>query len=94
MNPEVDEVFGGMSVVDRLKLISEWLPILARLEAVASAKTPQDRLLAVVALLRVAADKTNTATDNKVLDHLERILRTPEGAALVNWFAAFAGDIK
>jgi hypothetical protein len=94
MNPEVDEVFGGMSVVDRLKLISEWLPILARLEAVASAKTPHDRLLAVVALLRVPADKTNTAIDNKVLDHFERILRTPEGAALVDWFAAIAGDIK
>lgn len=94
MNPEVDEVFGGMSIADRLKMISDWLPVLARLEAVASAKTPHDRVLAIIGLLRVAADKTDTVKDNKVLDHIERLLRTPEGVALVDWIVSIAGDIK
>lgn len=103
MNPEgsvpvegfdSDEVFGGMSVQDRLKMLSDWLPVLAKLGPFAAAKTTHERLLAIIGLLRVAADKTGTTKDNLVLDHIERLLRTPEGIALVDWLASVAGDIK
>jgi hypothetical protein len=42
----------------------------------------------------MAADKTATDKDNNVLDLIENVLKTPEGVALVNWFALVAGEIK
>ena len=87
------EVYGGMSIVDKVMLLAAWAPMLAKLEAVAVAKTPQDKALALVAALRLAADHTTTAKDNNVLDHVEALLKTPEGKALVEWFAVVAKEI-
>ena len=87
------EVYGGMSIVDKVKLLAAWAPMLAKLEAVAVAKTPQDKALALVAALRLAADHTSTVKDNNVLDHVEALLKTPEGKALVEWFAVVAKEI-
>jgi hypothetical protein len=86
--------YGGLSLVGKIALLAQWAPLLAKLEAVATAKTPQDRSLALVAALRLAADKTATDKDNDVLTLVENVLKTPEGAALVNWFANAAGGIK
>jgi hypothetical protein len=85
-----DEMYGGASIIDRINMLAKWAPLLAKLEAVAIAPTPHDRAIAIVSALRVAADQTGTAIDNTVLDHVEKILRTPEGAALVDWFATIA----
>jgi hypothetical protein len=84
------ELYGGMSIVDRINLLAKWAPLLAKLEAIATAGTPHDRAIAIVSALRVAADQTGTPIDNTVLDHVEKILRTPEGAALIDWFATIA----
>ena len=82
-----EEIVGAMGIVEKIRLAAAW-------NAVASAKTPIDKALAFVAALRLSADKTETTKDNAVLDHLEKILRTPEGAAIVNWFAKVSGEIK
>lgn len=87
------EVYGSLSIVDKVKLLAAWAPMLAKLEAVAVAKTPQDKALALVAALRLAADHTTTVKDNNVLDHVEALLKTPEGKALVEWFAVVAKEI-
>lgn len=84
-----DELYGA-SIFDRINLIAQWAPLLAKLEAIAKAPTPHEKAIAIVAALRVAADQTGTPIDNTVLDHAEKILRTPEGAALVDWFATIA----
>ena len=84
----------GSSIVDKAKLLMEWAPLLAKLEAIAAAKTPHEKAAAIVDALRVAADKTTTAKDNAVLDHVEKILKTPEGEALVDWFVLFAKEVK
>jgi len=87
------DVYGGMSIVDKVRLIAAWAPLLGRLEAVAAAKTPQEKGLAIIAALRLAADKTATAKDNNVLDHLEALLKTPEGKAVAEWFAVVVQEI-
>lgn len=84
-----DELYGA-SILDRINLIAQWAPLLAKLEAIARAPTPHGKTLAIIAALRVAADQTGTPIDNTVLDHAEKILRTPEGAALVDWFVTLA----
>jgi hypothetical protein len=86
--------YGGLSLVGKIALLAQWAPLLAKLEAVATATTPQGRSLALVAALRLAADKTATDKDNDVLTLIENVLKTPEGLALVNWFATVAGGIK
>lgn len=86
--------YGGLSLVGKIQLLAQWAPLLAKLEAVAAAKTPIDKAMAGVAALRLTADKTDTAKDNDVLTLIESVLKTPEGVALVNWFASVAGEIK
>lgn len=86
-------MYGGLSIVDKVRLLAAWAPLLAKLEAVAVAKTPAEKALALIAALKLAADKTTTQKDNNVLELLEAVVKTPEGLALVNWFAAVAGEI-
>lgn len=86
--------YGGLSLVGKIQLLAQWAPLLAKLEAVATAKTPAEKAVAIIAALRLAADKTTTDKDNNVLDLVENVIKTPEGLALVNWFALVAGEIK
>lgn len=87
-------MYGGLSIVDKVRLLAAWAPLLAKLEAVAVAKTPAEKALALIAALKLAADSTATQKDDNVLDLLEAVIKTPEGLALVNWFALVAGEIK
>ena len=88
------QMYGGLSIVGKIALLAQWAPLLAKLEAVATAKTPAEKAVAIIAALRMAADKTATEKDNNVLDLIENVLKTPEGLALVNWFALVAQEIK
>jgi hypothetical protein len=87
------QMYGGLSIIEKVRLLAAWAPLLAKLEAVALAKTPAEKALALVAALRLAADKTKTDKDNNVLDRIEAVLKTPEGQALVEWFALVAQEI-
>ena len=86
-------MYGSLSIIDKVKLLAAWAPMLAKLEAVAVAKTPQEKAIALVAALRLCADQTKTSKDNNVLDRVEAILKTPEGQALIEWFTKVAGEI-
>jgi hypothetical protein len=86
--------YGGLSIVGKIALIAAWAPLLAKLEAITSAKTPAEKAVSIIAALRMAANKTTTVKDNDLLDLLENVLKTPEGLALVNWFALVASEIK
>jgi hypothetical protein len=86
--------YGGLSIVGKIALLAQWAPLLAKLEAVAVAKTPSEKAVAIIAALRMAADSTATSKDNDVLTLIEAVIKTPEGLALVNWFALVAQEIK
>lgn len=91
--PEVnldDERFGagGIPILEQLKLLAQWGPLLGRLQAIATSETARDRALAVLDALEFAAGKTKTTVDDDVVKHLEAILKTDEGAALFNWIVA------
>lgn len=93
MDASEEQMYGSLSIIDKVRLLAAWAPLLAKLEAVALAKTPAEKALALVAALRLAADKTKTDKDNNVLDRIEAVLKTPEGQALVEWFAIVAQEI-
>jgi hypothetical protein len=83
-----DELYGaGMPIFEKLKMLAEWAPLLARLQAVMDAATPHEQALSVVKALQWAAGKSGTTMDDEALFHLESVLKTPEGAAFFKWAA-------
>lgn len=81
-----NEMYGArVPLLDKLRMIAEWSPMLARLQAVAMASTPHDRAVALVDALQWAAGKSDTTLDDEALEHVEAILRTAEGKAAFDW---------
>lgn len=82
---EQNEFGAGLPLLDKVKTIVEWAPMVARLQAVAAAETPHDRAVALVDALQWAAGKSSTTLDDEALEHLEAVLKTPEGKAAFQW---------
>lgn len=81
-----EQEFGaGLGLLDKLKLLAEWAPLLNRLQMVALAQDPQEQALAVVSAAQWAAGKSPTTLDDEALAHVEAVLRTPEGKAAFGW---------
>ena len=85
---EEGEFGAGMTLFDKLQLLTEWAPVIGRLQAVMDAKTPQDRAKAIIKGLQWAAGKSATTVDDEALFHLEAVLKSPEGAAFFDWLVA------
>lgn len=82
---EANRYGDGLSFIQKVRLLSEWAPLLARAQAVFEANTPHDRAVAVVDALQWAAGKTPSELDDEALEHIEAVLRTPEGRAFFDW---------
>jgi hypothetical protein len=83
------EVYGaGMPILDKLKLLAEWAPLLGRLQGVMDATTPEQQALAVVKALQWAAGKSSTDIDDEALYHIEAVLKSAEGKAAFAWIVA------
>lgn len=81
-----EELYGaGFPLLEKLKLLAEWTPLLAQLQAVGQAKTPHDQAVAVVRMLQWAAGKSMNSLDDEALRHVEAVLRTPEGKQAFEW---------
>lgn len=91
-----EEVYGaGFPLLDRLKLLAEWAPLLAQLQIIGSAQSPHEQAVAIVKTLQWAAGKSTTSLDDETLKHVEAVLRTPEGKAAFDWaYAKIAGGIE
>lgn len=85
--PVQEEEFGaGLPLLDKLKLLSEWAPLLARFQAVVTAETPYEQARAIVKAAQWAAGKSATEVDDEALEHIEAVLKTTEGKAGFEWF--------
>ena len=81
-----EELYGaGMPILEKLKLLAEWAPLIGRLQSIMDAKSPEEQALAVVRTLQWAAGKSGTDIDDEALFHLEAVLKSPEGRAFFNW---------
>lgn len=85
MENEEELCGANFPLVDKLKLLAEWAPLLARLQGIASATTPHEQALAIVKTLKWAAGKSMTEVDDEALGHVEAVLATPEGKAALEW---------
>ena len=87
MDPTSISTMNAMSMFDKLRLLSERAPILARLQVVLEADDAHDRAVSIVSVLQWAARKTDTELDNEALNHVEAILKTREGEEAFKWLA-------
>lgn len=86
MEERPEDLYGAnLPILDKLKLLAEWAPLLGRLQAVVTAETPHEQAVAVVKTLQWAAGKSGTELDDEALFHLEALLKTPEGQAFFGW---------
>lgn len=85
MDEPVDIYGANIPILDKLKMLAEWAPLIGRLQVIASAQTPHAQALAVISAVQWAAGKSKTEIDDEALFHLEAVLRSPEGAAFFNW---------
>lgn len=93
-NEELDDLeCGGLPSLDTLRLLAEWGPVIAKLQAVLGAPTPHEKAQAFVKFALAISAKTKTEADDKALQHLTAILNTNEGAAFVDWFASIVGGL-
>jgi hypothetical protein len=87
-----NELYGAnMPLLDKLKLFAEWAPLIGRLQVIMDAATPHERAVAICEALKWAAGKSSTHLDDEALDHIEAVLKTPEGQAAFDWAAALVG---
>jgi hypothetical protein len=86
MDERPEDLYGAnLPILEKLKLLAEWAPLLGRLQAVVTAETPHEQAVAVVKTLQWAAGKSGTELDDEALFHLEALLKTPEGQAFFTW---------
>jgi hypothetical protein len=89
MDGEQVDIYGAnLPILEKLKLLAEWAPLVGRFQAVLNASTPYDQAAAVVAVLQWAAGKSSTDLDDEALFHLEAVLKSPEGQAFFQWIVA------
>lgn len=84
----------GLSTIQKIKLLIDWAPLLSLVEAVVKADGNQAKALAAVEVLRWLSKKTQTDIDDKVLDSLAAVLKSPEGAAIVDYIMKLARGAK
>lgn len=82
---EANSYGDGLSLIQKLRLLSEWAPLLSRAQSIVTADTPHDQAVAVVGALQWAAGKTSSEIDDEALEHVEAVLKTPEGRAFFEW---------
>lgn len=83
---ENPELYGSsLSLLEKLKLLAEWSPLLGKLQSVVTATDPHEQALAIVGALEWAAGKTGTAIDDEAMQHIEAILRSDAGRAAFQW---------
>lgn len=76
-----------LTLAQKLRLLIEWGPAVQLLTAIGVAPPGQPRVLAFVRLLKFASTKTDTPIDDEILAHVQAILLTREGIALVDYLS-------
>jgi len=73
------------TVGERITALVEWAPALSLLSQISAAKTPHEKAARVLEALQFVAQKTNTPVDDDLLERVQGVLASPEGAALFEY---------
>lgn len=81
------------SLREKLQLLVEWAPLIGLASEISAASTPLERALRISAALRWAASKTQTPVDEELVELLEAVLKSDEGAALFGYLVELFGAL-
>lgn len=70
-----------MRLVDKIRLLAEFSPLLSIAQDIAAEKDAYKRVLLAFAALDFLADKTDTGIDDAFIHHAKAVLGTEEGRA-------------
>lgn len=76
-----------MGWIDKIKMLSEWAPLLGMVQQITAENDQRQRALLVIEALSFAASKSDTVIDDEVLSHFEAILMSPQGASFFDYVA-------
>ena len=74
-----------MNIFDKIRLISEYAPLLSYLQQLADADEMTDKVSVAADAAEWIATKTELEWDDEVVSLVADILRSDEGAALIEW---------
>ena len=79
-----------LSVIQQLKLLGEWAPLLSFGQRWLAEIDAHKRAVIAGDVLEWLASKTETRLDDQLVDLVVDILKDPKGEALVRWFVTVA----
>jgi hypothetical protein len=77
-------------IIDQVRLLHEWSPLLGYLRRLSKTLDARDRALVITDLAEWLASKTATRIDDRLVSRMAAVVKTPEGEALVRDLVALA----
>lgn len=85
--------YEGLPIIEQIRLLQEWAPLIAFGQRFLAAGDAYTRSLIVGEALAWLAQKTAVKFDDKLVEHVNAMLRTPAGEAFVKWVVSSAGVV-
>jgi len=73
------------TLAERLKALIDWWPLVLLMQQVTLAKPGRARAAALATTLRYLASKTENEADDILIEHVQRVIATPEGGELIDY---------
>ncbi len=73
------------TLADRLKILVDWWPLVVLLQQVAVTPSGRPQAVAFADCLRFLASKTEVEVDDKLVEHVQKLIATPEGGELIDY---------
>jgi hypothetical protein len=73
------------SLADRVKILVDWWPLVVLLQQVAVCAPGRPQAEAFADCLRFLASKTEVDVDDRLVEHVQKLIATPEGGELIDY---------
>ena len=74
-----------LTLTDRLKILVDWWPLVVLLQQVAVSAPGRAQAAAFTACLEFLASKTEVEVDDRLVEHVQKLIATPEGGELIDY---------
>jgi len=82
----------NMNILEKIRLISEYAPLLTYFQQLAAAEDPHDKAMVAADAAEWIASKTEIEWDDEVLSLVADIIASEEGEALIRWIVERVND--
>jgi hypothetical protein len=78
----------GLSVWQKIQLVQEWSPVLTYGQSFLAERDTHRKTLIAADFCEWLAEKSGNRVDDELVQHVENILKSPEGESFVRWVVA------